>query len=465
MKIINVVKTTSMILIMVLSIYSTAVMGTRIMNQITDDHYKMLYGQTIYVDDNADVGWYDETHVKTITEGVNKAKDGDIVYVYNGKYKENIEITKSIDLIGQNKDKTFIKDSNDKNYGLLVLASDVTIKDFTFEGFAGSMFSRAIQIGKADGSLAQEDIHLSNCQIRYCDGGIFVYHVTNSLIADCKIFGNHGSGMIIEDSSSLIIKNCLLEGNGKKMEDGRISSGGITLVSENTVVSGIEISNCLIKENIGIGISLFTFSDSVIKDVKINNNCLIKNSGGIDIQEVENTEIFDNEICKNKGYGVYINRVGSDCSIINNKISDNGGANNIDCGIYLIDCPKIIIIKNNEIKNNVKAGIITLRSTSHKIIDNVISQNSVGILLSYSSGNIIEDNLISGNDIGIKINQCLYDTNILKKENTFKDNGQDIVVKQRNRIKMRLYDLFPFKILIQFIQQLKNLRTVDKEKI
>ena len=467
MKINNIIKVTSMVLIILLSIYSTTAFGIRITNWTpSGDNYKTLYGKTIYVDDNADAEWYDETHVKTITEGVNKAKNGDIVYVYNGKYKENIEITKSIELIGQNRDKTFIKDSNDKNYGLLVLASDVTIKKFTFEGFVGSMFSRAIQIGMADGSSPQEDIHLSNCQIRYCDGGIFVYHVANSMINDCKIFGNHGSGLVIEDSSSVTIKNCLLGGNGGKTEDGLTRSGGITIVSEASTVSNIEISRCTIEENIGIGIELFVFGTSnSVKNVKIHNNYLIKNSWyGIDIQEVGDTEIYDNEICKNKKCGIYANMLKSDCVIINNKISDNGGANNIDCGIYIMDCSETITIKNNEIQNNVKAGFILLRSMSHKIINNIISQNGIGISLSFSSGNNIEGNTISSNDIGIKINQCLYDTNLLKKENTFKDNGQDIVVKQRNRIKMRLYDLFPFKILIQFIQQLKNLRTIDKEK-
>jgi len=42
-----------------------------------------LIAQTIYVDDdNPDPGWYDGTHVHTITEGITAASAGDTVYVY-----------------------------------------------------------------------------------------------------------------------------------------------------------------------------------------------------------------------------------------------------------------------------------------------------------------------------------------------------------------------------------------------
>ena len=44
----------------------------------------------VYVDDNADPGWYDATHVKTIHEGIYNATVEDTVYVYNGTYYENL---------------------------------------------------------------------------------------------------------------------------------------------------------------------------------------------------------------------------------------------------------------------------------------------------------------------------------------------------------------------------------------
>ena len=60
--------------------------------------------KTIYVNDDADPSWYDATHVRTISEGVNNSSNGDMVYVYSGTYYENILINKSIDLIGEKKE-------------------------------------------------------------------------------------------------------------------------------------------------------------------------------------------------------------------------------------------------------------------------------------------------------------------------------------------------------------------------
>ncbi|MCK5259171.1 MAG: hypothetical protein KAJ69_06580, partial [Thermoplasmatales archaeon] len=38
----------------------------------------------IFVDDNAESSWYDETHVKTIQEAINNASIGAEIFVYNG---------------------------------------------------------------------------------------------------------------------------------------------------------------------------------------------------------------------------------------------------------------------------------------------------------------------------------------------------------------------------------------------
>jgi len=48
--------------------------------------------KTIYVDDDADSGWYDDMHVHTIQEGVDAANSGDTViipsFLFNSWYGE-----------------------------------------------------------------------------------------------------------------------------------------------------------------------------------------------------------------------------------------------------------------------------------------------------------------------------------------------------------------------------------------
>jgi parallel beta-helix repeat protein len=56
-------------------------------------------GNIIYVDDDAAPSWYNATHVKTIQEGINNASVGDTIFVYSGRYHENIIVNKSVNLI------------------------------------------------------------------------------------------------------------------------------------------------------------------------------------------------------------------------------------------------------------------------------------------------------------------------------------------------------------------------------
>ena len=60
-------------------------------------------GNTIYVDDDAPPEWYDETHVRTIQEGIDVASDGDTIFIYNGVYQPstNIHVYKEVSIIGE----------------------------------------------------------------------------------------------------------------------------------------------------------------------------------------------------------------------------------------------------------------------------------------------------------------------------------------------------------------------------
>jgi len=90
-----------------------------------------LSGNTIYVDDDADPSWYNATHVKTIQEGIDNASSGDTIYVYNGTYYENVNITKDlINLIGEDRDTTIIDGNNSGNV-IWIVGEYVNVSGFT----------------------------------------------------------------------------------------------------------------------------------------------------------------------------------------------------------------------------------------------------------------------------------------------------------------------------------------------
>ena len=75
---------------------------------------------------------YVPTEYDTIQEAINAANNGDTVYVYNGTYQEwDINVTKSINLLGQNKTTTIIKGNNETV--IWVLASNVNVSGFTIQ--------------------------------------------------------------------------------------------------------------------------------------------------------------------------------------------------------------------------------------------------------------------------------------------------------------------------------------------
>ncbi|UCB59151.1 MAG: right-handed parallel beta-helix repeat-containing protein, partial [Thermoplasmatales archaeon] len=96
-------------------------------------------GNTIYVDDDAPPEWYDETHVQTIQEGIDIASDGDTVYVYSGIYLENVNVDKSINLIGEEKDTTII-DGGENDHVVLISKDLVLISEFTMRNSSSGIY-------------------------------------------------------------------------------------------------------------------------------------------------------------------------------------------------------------------------------------------------------------------------------------------------------------------------------------
>ena len=136
----------------------------------------------IYVDDDAPSTWYDQTHVETIQEGIDKATDGETIFVFNGYYYENVIIQKSIELIGQDNKKTTIVGSVN-----ITSTEDVILSGFKFKNSGEYATSPLIKIKESDSCTISNNFMV-------CD--ICNLHITDIYFID------------IEDSSNnLIISN------------------------------------------------------------------------------------------------------------------------------------------------------------------------------------------------------------------------------------------------------------------
>jgi hypothetical protein len=105
-------------------------------NPITNDLYTDDPPSIVYVDDDYNEttpGWgYD--HFNTIESGIDTVTEGGTVYVYAGYYDEYFHIYKTINLIGQGRNKTIISDkAMCYDSVILITANQVHIHGFTIK--------------------------------------------------------------------------------------------------------------------------------------------------------------------------------------------------------------------------------------------------------------------------------------------------------------------------------------------
>jgi len=209
-------------------------------------------GDTLYVGGNG-TGNYSK-----IQDAINDSSDGDTVYVYDDSspYLENINISKSINLIGEDKVTTIIdgylgNTSIFSYYSIYIYAGNVTVSGFTIQN-------------ENDG-----------------DGygvGIYIYS-DNNVITDNIISNNGFGGLLVHRFKNFISYNSI--------SDNKYY--GIHTVNSKHTIIGNEI------EGNHIGISLSDGSSSLISHNNISNNIV-----GIDITWATNISIIQNNFIINK---------------------------------------------------------------------------------------------------------------------------------------------------------------------
>jgi len=371
---------------------------------------------TIYVDDDADPGWYDATHVKTIQEGIDNATVGDTVFVYNGTYYGIIMVNKPLSLLGEDKNNTVI-DAAENNFNVIVSADSVNISKFTITNTSeSSTFSV----------------------------GLFIQHSNHSTISDNIIISNWGRGIRIDDSDNIVVKNNTFIDNGEGLAVQICSN--TTIIDNNFFNDGLEIFLCeysIVINNTVNGKHIVYYenvSDKIIdvnagqvilyrcENITVQNQELTKTTTGILLFESNNCSLLDNNISSNKNKGLAM--IYSDYNTISNNFIEGNM-----WGICLELCDNNTISKNTVI--NTRRGIEIGYSNYNLIDGNNISKNIHFGLQLYSTEGVARYNVIHGNNFydnshGIIMwfrDNLIYHNNFIKNTNnqdyggSYWDNG------------------------------------------
>jgi len=301
----------------------------------------------VYVDDDADAGWYDSLHVRTVQEGIDNATAGDTVFVYNGTYTENVVVDKTIDLVGENRNNTIL-DGGGNGDVVRLLVGNVNISGFTVRNGEKGIWG-------GEGAHNMCSRHVENTQIK-----------------------NNRDGISMVTSTSNVISGNIITNN---------SDGIVLLLATNNNISGNTFSGN------DYGIVLSNSNDNVISD-----NLLSKNSISLSIAD---NNIISGNIIRNSEFGISLAHSSNHNVLSGNTISSPSSFNRF--GIYLSHSSNNTLT-GNTISNSSYDGIQVAFSSNHNsLVGNAVHDSNRGISLYNTTGNIITENTASTNSNGVSL--------------------------------------------------------------
>lgn len=313
-----------------------------------------------------------------IQDAINVAKSGDIIYVWEGTYYENLIVDKDITLIGNGTSNTTINGSGD-DIVIKIISDWVNISGFTINNYGKD---NGIEIYYSDNCIIQ------NCNCSNNEIGIHLYYSHYNILKNNTGTSNKRSGVHLGYSHYNIINNNNCNSN--------VYNGIYLEYSSNNSI--INNKCCFTKWD---GIEIFRSSFNYVK-----NNYCSDNINGVELRYSSYITMFENAMIR---CGLYI--WGNNLNQWNtHTISSNNSVNG----------KPLYYFKN---VNNVpipSAGQIVLANCTNITIQNQkIENTSVGISLAFSSNNILKNNNCSNNYGGIYLFRSSNNTLI---NNTFISN-------------------------------------------
>ncbi|RLC68044.1 MAG: hypothetical protein DRH97_04040, partial [Chloroflexi bacterium] len=406
---------------------------------------------TIYVDDDADPSWYNETHVKTIQEGVNNASAGWTVYVYNGTYPECVYVDKQLDLVGESKSDvvvdgeyngdTFYVDANDISFDAFTIQNG--LGGITFDSVSGCTVTNCIvNDSEYDGIWLYKcsDITITKSEFYYNGWeGIDLWPAYNCVISDCYTYGN-GDGLCMYSDEGVycdnnIVTNCNFDStwwSGAWFSEA--SNNIFTNCTFDNNYEGLYIqsdsnnnlfSNCSFRDNLDYGLDICfdsfnnTFEDCTISGT-IGGGYQPEHWYGIWISSGDYTSFINCDIYDNTLYGFIIKKC-PHLRLRNTNIYNNGYNFGFDFiynppdDLYLdIDDSNTVEgklmywldgVNSYEINETHDPGYVGLINCTNVIIKNV---NVSAILMVYTNHSTISNAIVHNNRRGIFLYGCEY---------------------------------------------------------
>jgi len=381
-------------------------------------------GSTIYVDDDNTAGPWDGTldnPYQFVQDGIDHALGGDTVYVFKGTYVENIVVSKSIELIGEDKENTVITGDG---FGTVVkiIAECVNVSRFTITKSGSNSNNAGIMIHTSYNIITNNNIQKNGYYGLYViEGYNTIYH--NNIVKNTyqafdviagstwdggyPIGGNYWSDYIGTDENEDGIGEIPYPtGNSSADQYPLIHPYG-SVRNENAEEIFLTIQAAISDNDTLDGHAIMVKNGEYWEHVSIHKSLLLQGEDrhetiidgratGDVVSICASTVFLQGFLIQHSGVeeqnaGIVV--IGKNCSILSNILYDNFQ------GMILKHSAEDTTIAHNEIMNNGWNGI-TLKSgcKGTRIFENTISDNFyAGIGISEASNNYIYHNTFKTN--------------------------------------------------------------------
>jgi parallel beta-helix repeat protein len=284
----------------------------------------------------------------TIQDAIDNASDGDTIFVFNGIYRENVVVNKSVSLLGESGSGTIIDGNNGTEPVVWIKADNVSISEFCLQNATGG----------GEGILVQDSFNVTivNDLVHSTTFGIIVQGCSNATVSDNNLTDNYEHGLELDWSSNVDVVGNFISGN---QDEGIYVYSCQNCCVERNTVSGNHWSGILIQSG----------SNNVVSHNTVTNNGPV---GGVWLFDGTTGNVVTSNIILNNGRGIYI-------------------------GFWTDYYPspyQNLVIRNNITGNNV--GIEAQYAAENAIYHNKIVGNTIQARASIGFGNAWDDGYPSG---------------------------------------------------------------------
>jgi len=351
-------------------------------------------------------------------------KDGHTILVEEGTYYENVLVSKSLSLVGENEVNTII-DGNWSGDAVEVTANNVTVTGFTLQRsqpFPPS--SPRLHYGiyiSSNGNNISHNIISANMF------GVGIENSSNNILSENKITDNSNIGVKLSSSFNNTFSGNLVQGSTCNLFVwGSELSHFIHSISPSNFVDGKPIYYLVNQKDLLISPSMYPQVGYLAlvncSNIEAEGLTLTKNGQGLLLAGTNASTITGNNITDNYcGVWIYMSS--------NNIISENIITDNANCGVHCSHRSSNNVVLGNNITNN-RSGTELYLSSNNSILGNSIANGTWGVSLSNSSDNSVVGNNIVDNELeGLSIS---YSSNNTITTNTIANNDYGVSISESN---------------------------------